>query len=401
MMKQLTRILILFVVILFLAGCWGKKELNELAIVAALGIDKTEAGYEISIQKIIPTEVAGTSKTAKSPVVVYTAEGESVLKAIRKLTTTMSRKGFFAHMYVLVYGEEMARDGIAETVDLMIRDAEVRGNVQVFVAKDMKAKDILAVLTHAETIPGSKIEKIAANIEANWASARVVTVFELLNTIVAKGNSSTVAGVVITGDPKKGAKTENIQTTNPDAVLELKDVAVFKHDQLIGWLDETHSRGLNHITGDVSSTILSEMCDEEGTYTIEVSKTSSKMKVKIQSKKPTITVSHTVKANIGEMGCSLDLSKPKNIDKLEKIFEKKIKNQMTETVQYLQTELKVDVFGFGEAIHRQEPTLWKTLKEDWNNHFTELEVKYDVKVDIERPGVTKDELIKDMKPSKK
>lgn len=46
--------------ICILSSCWSSKELTDLAIVAAMGIDKTKDGqYQITLQIINPGNVAG------------------------------------------------------------------------------------------------------------------------------------------------------------------------------------------------------------------------------------------------------------------------------------------------------------------------------------------------------
>lgn len=55
--------LLLFVfLILLLGGCWSKRELNELAIVAAVGVDRVNEQYEISVQIVNPGQVASKKR---------------------------------------------------------------------------------------------------------------------------------------------------------------------------------------------------------------------------------------------------------------------------------------------------------------------------------------------------
>ncbi|MBH9787576.1 Ger(x)C family spore germination protein, partial [Clostridioides difficile] len=49
-MAKLNWICLLCILTLLLSGCWSKRELNELAIVVALGIDKIDEEYEITVQ---------------------------------------------------------------------------------------------------------------------------------------------------------------------------------------------------------------------------------------------------------------------------------------------------------------------------------------------------------------
>ncbi|MGE6258324.1 hypothetical protein ACQKCU_10490 [Heyndrickxia sporothermodurans] len=58
-MKQQFRILFLIGICILLSGCWDKKELTDLSIVNAIGIDKTENGrYLLTFQIINPGNVA-------------------------------------------------------------------------------------------------------------------------------------------------------------------------------------------------------------------------------------------------------------------------------------------------------------------------------------------------------
>lgn len=43
---------------LLLSGCWERKELNELAFVLALGLDKAEKGYNVTMQVVIPSSIS-------------------------------------------------------------------------------------------------------------------------------------------------------------------------------------------------------------------------------------------------------------------------------------------------------------------------------------------------------
>lgn len=52
-MSKFSLICFLLILPLLLSGCWSKRELNELAIVVALGVDKVDDEYELSIQVVI------------------------------------------------------------------------------------------------------------------------------------------------------------------------------------------------------------------------------------------------------------------------------------------------------------------------------------------------------------
>ncbi|MED3810508.1 Ger(x)C family spore germination protein, partial [Priestia megaterium] len=53
-------LLLMTTMTLLLSSCWSKKELTDLAIVSAMGVDKTKDGrYTVTLQIINPGNVAG------------------------------------------------------------------------------------------------------------------------------------------------------------------------------------------------------------------------------------------------------------------------------------------------------------------------------------------------------
>lgn len=45
-----------------------------------------------------------------------------------------------------------------------------------------------------------------------------------------------------------------------------------------------------------------------------------------------------------------------------------------------QENYQADVLGFGEAIHRANPTEWRKIKDDWQTIYPEVEVNVKVNV---------------------
>ncbi|MGD6840836.1 Ger(x)C family spore germination protein, partial [Bacillus thuringiensis] len=87
MKHKLVFLIILVTMTVLLSGCWSKKELTDLAIVAAMGVDKTEDGkYAITLQIINPGNVAGGMRgggggTESPPVTIYSATGNNLVEA--------------------------------------------------------------------------------------------------------------------------------------------------------------------------------------------------------------------------------------------------------------------------------------------------------------------------------
>jgi len=381
----MNRLIIRFIGIMFisllLTGCWDKREINELAIATAISIDQIDDEFHVSAQVVIPTELSKQGGgTGSSPVTLYQASGVSVNEAIRKLTLVAPRTIYLGHLQVVVISEELAKEGILPIVDFLSRGWGHRPDFYLIVSKEMDARDILKVQTSLEKIPSSELFNILHSSEANYSSTLAATFNKMKVNLDREGKEGVLTGVQIIGDRTKGPMNENVQTIDPEAKIKFGELAVFKGDKLIGWLNDKESRGYNGITNQVNSTIGVVSCPDGGKVSLDFEKFNSKIKSKKVSSNPEIEIQVDIVADIGEVSCNIDLTKQETVKMLEKEMEKVVKSDMQDTIKTVQQNFQSDIFGFGAAIHKQNPKEWKNLKENWDEVFAELPVN--IKVDL-------------------
>ncbi|MFZ7121599.1 MAG: Ger(x)C family spore germination protein [Eubacteriaceae bacterium] len=379
-------LIILVFSIIILTGCGEIYQLNELAIITALGIDLSDEGYLITAQIINPGEIVKEKATSKTSVTTYRTYGKTIFEALRRLQLEIPRRIYFAHLRVLVYGEELARtEGIGKTLDLISRDHEMRTDFYIVIAKDTKAEKLLNILTPLEEIPSNKIFSGINMSEELWAATHQVQLDELINNIASHEKEPVVPGIILKGNADKGMDISNLEKVDVPTTVQIRYFSVFKNDKLIGWLSEEESIGYNHITGGVKSTIVTVPW-EDGKISIELTKTDSTITGKVKNQKPIIEIEYWVEGNVGELECDIELSNTDKIYELEKLIEKEIKKNMKETIIKVQADFESDIFGFGEAIHRSEPEAWKKLKIEWDKEFVDLEVDVQVTAKIRGSG---------------
>ncbi|MEK5215697.1 Ger(x)C family spore germination protein [Psychrobacillus sp. FSL H8-0487] len=386
MVRRIVQLIGIIFISLLLTGCWDKREINDLAIATAISIDKKDDEYHVSAQVVLPTELSMKGGMGSSPVTLYEASGKSVNEAIRKLTQVSPRIIYLGHLRVVVISEELAKEGIATTVDFLSRGWELRSDFYMIVSKGRDAKEILNVQTSLEQIPSNELYNILHTSEANYSSTVAVNFFELKTNLERDGKEGVLTGVEILGDPKKGSSKQNVEMIIPDAKIKFKEFAVFKKDKLVGWLDEQESRGFNEATNQVKSTIGLVTCPDGGEVSIHTKKYNSKIKSKTMSNNPEIEIKVNIVANLGEVSCDIDLTKEKTIEMLQKEYEKVVKKEIQETIKVVQQKYQSDIFGFGAAIYKSNPQQWKKVKANWDEIFAELPVSVEVKVQISHFG---------------
>ncbi|WP_347548576.1 Ger(x)C family spore germination protein [Pseudalkalibacillus hwajinpoensis] len=400
MKQRLSKLSIGAIVLLLLSGCWDARELNELAIAVAYGIDKREGEYLVTAQVVNPGEIeeAGGKTT---PVTVYQESADTLLEGFRRLTTIAPRKIYGSHLRILVIGEELAKEGIGEVIDLLSRDPEIRNDFYIVVSKEAYAGDVLQVLTSLETIPANKLYASLETSEKTWAPTMTVTLDQLSRQLMEAGMEPMLTGVEVIGDVSVGESKENVAHIEPQTQLQYHGTAVFNKDALVGWLNDSESKGVHYAIDRVKSTVVVVPCGEEGKIGIELIDTKAELKAKAINNHPRGTIDLQVEGKVSDVECShLDLSKKSTIEDLEKKTEENIKNKIQDALKVTQEEFQSDLFGFGKAIHRSSPDYWKTVKKEWDQQYKDLPVKVTVDVTISRTGTIGNSPLKEIEENR-
>lgn len=389
MKRRIAIILIFILMASLLTGCWSKRELNELSIATAIGIDKSGDKYTVSVQLMNPSEIAGQKSSGqRAASVVYKAEGKSIFEALRRMTLSTSRKIYVSHVRVIIFGEQVSREGIKDLLDFLSRDHEMRSNVYMLTAKNSRAEDVLSVLSVIEKIAANKIYLSLRSSEQSWAATSVVKLDELINSISSNGRDAVMNGVLVKGNLEIGSTNENIKNSQPPATLAIDNIGIFKKDKLIGWLSEKEGIGYNQITGKIKSTVVTVNSPEGGNVGIEIKNSKASVKGKVENGKPKIYIDFKASGNVGDVQSTVDVTKAENIRKLEAETEKNMEKNMKEVIGRAQKEFQSDIFGFGEAIRRSNPKEWKKIEKNWHNEFKDLSVDINTTVTIKQIGTT-------------
>ena len=390
-------LIIIFSVVLF-TGCWSKVELNELAIAIAMGIDKMENDYNVTVQIINPSELSfQKGGNGGSSITTYASRGKTVFEAIKRLSLKSPRKIYLSHVRVVVFGESLAREGIADTLDFISRNHELRGNVYLLIAKNTKAENILSIQSVLDKIPANRITGALESSANILGSSIAVKLDELINDLSKEGAQAVINGVGYKGDIKVGEDIKNTQTSKPSVLIEIGNIGAFKKDKFIGWLNERESMGYNYIMGNIKKGITTISCGDRGELSVNISNAKSTVKGIIEKDKPKINLDIQLQANISDVECDVDLTKTETIDKLEKVVENEVKREVEEAIKKAKIDFQSDIFEFGDAIYRSKPKQWKNIKKSWNNKFITLPIDINIGVKIKGLETINKALLKDIK----
>ena len=374
-MKKIFVIVLTLFILLLSSGCYNYKEINEMAIVSSIGIDKDDKNdkYIVSAQIMNSKE---SEDSEDSQIIVYTKEGDTIHEALRNVTLESPRKLYGNHLSKIVLSEEVAKEGIDNVLDTFNRLSEVRNEFIITVVKDNKASDVLKVLTSTETIPAEYV-KLSLKIADETSGLTYTTKLdEFISLYLKKGIDPVVPVLKIDKKSKKGTTIDNITTTDPMSKIVIENLAVTNKGKLETYLKSEEVIGYNFLRNQIQKMIIPVKCDDKNNYaSIAILKNKTKSNTSKKDNKYIINFDINSEAIITEYNCESNLKNEKVIEKLEKDTEKKINRYIKKSLDK-QKETKGKFLGLERLIYLDYP---KYKNEDYS-------VKYNVKVNLVRKG---------------
>lgn len=375
--------------VLMLTSCWNSRELSDLAIVSAIGIDKVpdKDEYQVTFQIVNPSAMATSmgSSTGQAPITIYTATDRTLFTALRKTSKKASRQLFFAHNQLVIIGESMAKSGINDIFDLFERSHELRLTSTILISRSTDAASVLKVLLPIENLPAMGTVKKNENTARVWGESRDINAFELIHEIIGEGDL-VISGIRIIGDPEVGGKKANLEQTEVKSIISMNGLGIFKDGKLKYWMDGSEARGTLWVQNKIDETSVNIDSDDGKAIAINIILSKTQIKVEMREGVPVFHVYIKEEGHVNETKGFVNLSKREELVKLERELAKKTKDEVMQSLQVAQT-MKSDIYNFGTELKRTNPKAWDTVKEDWNTLFTKGELDVHVEAFIRSTGM--------------
>jgi spore germination protein KC len=382
-MKSLKLLFILILSIPISSGCWNRIEINDIAIVTAVGLDLQDDGsIQLSLQIAIPSMLGPTSGTTggADSTFMISETGQTISEAYRNVQRKLSRRIFFSHSRVLLIGEELAKKGVSYILDFYSRYQEPRMNSFIMFTKG-KAFEVIKNDPTLESVSAEEtreITKLGVGLSVNIKEFLDMLLTEGLQPVAPQFSSEMLE---VAGEEK----SEQVQATI--------GAAVFKEDKLVGWMDDSETRGILWLRNEMDMGVITVKVPEEkggGNISANIIRTETDIVPEIKDGKVKMSVNTKTEMNVMENASELNLDDSKNIDKLQTEIEKEIKDRIQVVITKAKEDLGTDIFGFGESLYKKYPKEWnEKYKKNWNEEFAEVEVSIYPKVYVRRTGLTK------------
>lgn len=216
--KRTLIVLISFIMCLSMTGCFDKREVDDLVNPIAIGFDKGQGrSIKMTLQIAIPTKVAGGGEGGgggggKESVSYTTVEAPSIYSGLNMINSYVSKQLNMSQIKVLVFSEELAREGVEKYINALMRGREFRPNSYVLVARgsgNAAERYLRAVEPELESNPAKYYEMVLSAYSYTGFSANT----SLMNFYKNMVNEASQPLAVL-ADISKFEKSDDINTDN-------------------------------------------------------------------------------------------------------------------------------------------------------------------------------------------
>lgn len=362
---------------LTLAGCWDKEEIADLVFLAGIGVDVPLKGEGVSVTAELIKISSGKDDAIQST--VFASTGKNIADALVGLACHVGGKLNFNYCEVVVLGEEYAKSGLGDVVDVVLRNNDIQHTTLLAVAKDCRASEVFAAKSADEPVAAYELSGI---IKANYSRCLRVT----------KNDAYAIRGRL--EKPGGGlALTQIYLERDGDAPsLMAGGAAVFGDAGLAGWLTPEETAYFRMATGQAVSGVEAAPGPDGGYFTAELRNFETRSSALLDGGGASLELDIRTEATLIEPAADGTVPLPWSPDEVGESFAKAIRDGVSGLVTRAQIEFGCDLFGFGGTFEKADGRAWRQTREDWPRLFREMDVTVDASVRIVNAGMSKSDM---------
>lgn len=351
------KILIIILTLLLCTGCFDYKEINDLAIINAIGVDYEDDEYVITLE-ILNDQIDKDS----SKITSYTkvGHGKNLTSAIENAADKLSKQLIFNHIKLMILSKSIIEEKFENIIDLFLRNTYFRENFYVISATKNKPETLLNHTTNEAPIASTAITDTLESIR--YSS----------NTNVLKKFDEMVEEVI----------TYGIDTCFSNITLKDNEFIV---DGMSIFNNYSYKSNLSNEYVKIYNLLIDNF--DRPTYTINYDNLSfttaiNNGKINAEIKSGTINVTGNLMGRIIDNDPKYNIRDPKNLERIDNDFTNLLNKKISEFIKVLQDN-NSDILGITRNYYK------KTRTKD-KDYWLKLDIKSNIKFNINKKGLIYD-----------
>jgi len=372
MVKKACLILLIALLVFMGSSCWDKKEIEQQAFVIGLALDKgvkTE-NIIVTFQIALPQAFVAEAQS-NEPFWNISVEAADITAAEYHLSRMINQVPNLEHCQIILIGEELARQGLDNYLDFLIRTQEVRRMVKVGIVQG-KAKDVLEIDFKTALMPSFVVAEMMSDNSKHTLELTNFMNVGRLHMADIMGYDFVLARILPLKDK-----------------LDMSGGSVFKGLKMVGWLSGEEMMGIRFLRGDVGSGSMNiELPEELGERAmLRIFEARSVMEPELRDERLIAKLKIRIEGDITEIISDNEkIGETELLNKIQNLFEDDIKKKVKRSFQKVQQEYECDPFMLKEKIKSYYPKFWKQNCSIWDEVYRSTKLEIEAKVLVRRIG---------------
>ena len=372
-MARKTGILLLAMTLLFISSsCWDQRPIEDQAFIIGLALDKGDDPDMIKVTfQIAQPQAFVTEAKSEESFWNISEEAEDITAAQNQLIRIMNLTPTLEHCQIILIGEELAREGLHDYLDFLLRTHEIRRAVRIGVVQG-KAKDILDMKYKTDLMPSFVIsEMMDQNSRFTFELSDFMNIGKLHTAFTGAYDFALVRIVPL------------------EEKLDMSGGGIFKNEKLVGWLSNEEMMGLRFLRGDVGSGYLTvDLTEDLGKRAmLRIYESQSILEPEIRDNRLVLRLKIRAEGDITEIVYQKGrLSESEFLPRIENLFREDIEKKIRSTFTKLQQEYESDVFQLKEKLQSYYPEYWQQNAEGWDEIYRSARLEIEANVLVRRIG---------------
>ncbi|PAB58215.1 Ger(x)C family spore germination protein [Anaeromicrobium sediminis] len=365
------KILIILIISTLLTGCWNYIEVDDLSIITGIGLDYDGDSDEI----ILITEVAKPVRQQGGTIIrsqIIKSRGKNMTDAIRNLVKITGREIFWGHAKMAILGPKLIKnkEKFMSCIDYMKRSSNFRDNIWLVVAEESSPLDILSSEKILQNILSFQIEDTFKN-EKEISKYLGVELYEFVDKLATKGISPLLPLITV----KEGNKGKEIRVWG---------MAIFKGMKYVGNIGGEDTKYLLFLLNKLEGGALNvDLKEKNQKATLEINGSKTELKPNYEDESLSMDIHIETKVDIANINKEIPINDEEIQNKIKNRAQEIIVANCEKVIDLFQNEYKNDNLGFSYEYKKEYPKEWKKLENNWNEVFSNIEVKVTSEVIIE------------------
>lgn len=351
------KILIIILTLLLCTGCFDYKEINDLAIINAIGVDYENDEYVITLE-ILNDQIDKDS----SKITSYTkvGHGKNLTSAIENAADKLSKQLIFNHIKLMILSKSIIEEKFENIIDLFLRNTYFRENFYVISATKNKPETLLNHTTNEAPIASTAITDTLESIRYS-SNTNVLKKFdEIVEEVITYGIDTCFSNITL-----------------KDNEFIVDGMSIFNNYSYKSNLNNEYVKIYNLLTDNF----------DRPTYTINYDNLSfttaiNNGKINTEIKNGTINATGNLMGRIIDNDPKYNIRDPKNLERIDNDFTNLLNKKISEFIKVLQDN-NSDILGITRNYYK------KTRTKD-KDYWLKLDIKSNIKFNINKKGLIYD-----------